>query len=183
MMTTNNNSSTERRIWVGSLHLYNAGFLIGEWFDIDECTLASEIEDQAKEYIEEHLPEGEDLDESIEELWCFDQEGIPVDGECGISEAVDAVADLYRRADELGHDVDTLEAVENAGYTVDSHTILYHLSDGWSADHLLWYYLAEQLGMTDEAGRFADYVDWEQMLKYDFSIECINDSYYAIQGG
>lgn len=72
-MNTVTETITEPRAWIGCLACYNNGRLVGEWLDTDEL---------------------EDLDTSTicpifnhEEFWVMDHEGLPISGECSISEA------------------------------------------------------------------------------------------------
>ena len=65
-------TDTTPRAWVGCLHCYNEGRLVGEWFDAaaaDLVTLADVHEGSGFDYAE------------CEELWVFDHENIPVRGE------------------------------------------------------------------------------------------------------
>ncbi|MDO5501213.1 MAG: antirestriction protein ArdA, partial [Propionibacteriaceae bacterium] len=66
------------RIWVGCLHCYNSGDLVGEWFDAvdaDTITLADVHKGSGKRYV------------ACEELWVLDHDNIPVSGEFGLLEA------------------------------------------------------------------------------------------------
>lgn len=78
------------RIWIGTLGLYNAGFLIGEWFDATEAPQTTE-EFLANESIAAQIgPRGaEFMAEVGEELWVFDYEGFDglLTGECSPAEA------------------------------------------------------------------------------------------------
>jgi antirestriction protein len=66
------------RVWIGCLAHYNAGFLVGQWFDAegaDQVTLAD-------------VHAGSSLGfTGCEELWCFDHENMPVSGELSPPEA------------------------------------------------------------------------------------------------
>lgn len=68
------------RVWIGCLVHYNAGALVGAWFDAidaDEVTVA-----------DVHRDFGSDGTQ-CEELWVMDHEGIPVSGEMSPHEATD----------------------------------------------------------------------------------------------
>ena len=72
-MNTVTETITEPRAWIGCLACYNDGRLVGKWLDTDEL---------------------EDLDTATicpifnhEEFWVMDHEGLPISGECSISEA------------------------------------------------------------------------------------------------
>jgi len=78
-MDTNNLDSTPR-VWIGCLHCYNAGRLVGEWFDAvdaDEATLADVHRDAGGSCV------------GCDELWCFNDENLPVRGEMGPNEAAE----------------------------------------------------------------------------------------------
>lgn len=78
-MDTNTLDST-LRAWVGCLHCYNSGRLVGEWFDAvdaDGVTLA-----------DVHRSAGGSRD-GCEELWCIDHENLPVRGEMSPHEAAE----------------------------------------------------------------------------------------------
>lgn len=57
-----------RQVWIGSLHAYNSGRLIGRWYDASENPTA-------EEWTAEHAPGESPI--AHEELWCFDLEGFP----------------------------------------------------------------------------------------------------------
>ena len=59
------------KAWIGCLHCYNDGELVGEWFD------AAEAADVTLTDI--HAPHM--LTDACEELWCFDVDGLPVNEE------------------------------------------------------------------------------------------------------
>ena len=82
------------RVWVGCLHCYNAGRLIGAWYD---CTdLSDSPEDHGLHRI--HRDGDYPATPGCEELWCFDHEWLPVKGELDPLEAT-RWGDLYN---ELG---------------------------------------------------------------------------------
>lgn len=60
------------RVWVGCLACYNEGRLVGEWFD------AADAPQDMDDFVERvKHPRAT----THEELWCFDTENSPVDGE------------------------------------------------------------------------------------------------------
>lgn len=71
MLATDTATNTTPRAWIGCLSCYNAGHLVGEWYDATE----------AAEVTPADVHGGDPVDESCEELWCFDHENIPVRGE------------------------------------------------------------------------------------------------------
>lgn len=77
-MTTTLTTDTTPRAWIGCLACYNAGRLVGEWFDAEtahEVTLAG-VHGGA-----EFVPA------DCEELWVMDHENIPVGNEMSPQEA------------------------------------------------------------------------------------------------
>ncbi len=68
------------RVWIGCLHCYNSGYLVGDWFD---ASGADEVS-----FAEVHKGSGL-LSAACEELWCLDHEHIPVSGEFGLLEAAE----------------------------------------------------------------------------------------------
>lgn len=75
-MTTSNDNTF--RVWVGCLACYNAGRLIGEWFDADSCP---QDEDEFNDAIPGHVGMAARDGYPHEELWVMDHENSPVDGE------------------------------------------------------------------------------------------------------
>ncbi|MCD2143710.1 antirestriction protein ArdA [Gordonia paraffinivorans] len=63
--------------WVGCLACYNSGNLVGAWYPASE----------AGDVTPSQLHGRPIRPETHEELWCFDHEGIPVDGELSPMEA------------------------------------------------------------------------------------------------
>lgn len=73
MTTTPTTTLSTPRVWIGCLHCYNSGRLVGERFD---CTEAADVDLDAV-----HTGQPGTLTPMCEELWCFDTENIPVPGE------------------------------------------------------------------------------------------------------
>lgn len=57
-------------VWIGCLNCYNNGSLVGDWHD------AADAADVTPEDVH-----GRKVSSSHDELWCFDHENIPTDGE------------------------------------------------------------------------------------------------------
>lgn len=77
---------SDRRIWVGCLHCYNDGRLIGEWFDVDTT-------DESDVNLTTVHSNGK-LTSSCEELWVVDYEGFEglIKGEGNVSTFYEAHA-------------------------------------------------------------------------------------------
>ena len=106
-MNTVTETMTEPRAWIGCLACYNDGRLVGKWLDTDEL---------------------EDLDTSTicpifnhDEFWVMDHEGLPISGECSISEAYRygvAVKLVAEQAEECSLPLDVaMEYVEGLNLT------------------------------------------------------------------
>lgn len=78
--TRRRTSTDEPSIWLGCLHCYNSGRLVGHWFSAvgaDEVTLADVHQGSRVDYTRE----------GCEEIWGLDTDNIPVDREMGAREA------------------------------------------------------------------------------------------------
>ena len=69
------------KVFISSYGLYNAGFLTGKWFDLEDYTEASELENDAIKYINDHMPKGISPQDAIEELFTSGHESTGTDGE------------------------------------------------------------------------------------------------------
>ena len=88
----------EQRVWIGSLERYNAGQLIGRWFDMEDYGSAGELEQAARDHILRQCGrmaqqfrrwasnDNGRYTDPTEELWIFDHEGL-TGSEMGIGEA------------------------------------------------------------------------------------------------
>lgn len=74
------------RVWVGCLACYNNGALVGEWFDAED---APTNEDAFNEAIPGHVKYVKSDFSPHEEIWVFDHENSPVDGEYSPNAAVE----------------------------------------------------------------------------------------------
>ena len=103
------------RIWIGSLAAYNAGTLLGDWFDAIDATTDSR--EWIEKMVERRLgPVGtgpataaklDDLAQQHEEIWVFDLDnfGDFLTGECSPSDAqqiAQVMADLGDERDAFG---------------------------------------------------------------------------------
>lgn len=166
-MTTITTDDTTPRIWVGCLAHYNAGRLVGEWFDAvngDEITLADVHRGQVR------------VSPECEELWCLDHENIPVRGELSPMDAaawarvLDEVPDHQRRA---------LSAwVESGDYVAQGDGDLPSVSDfaerfagEWESFDDYAHDLAESTGLLNDAPEeLARYFNWRSWIS-DLAME------------
>lgn len=151
----------EARFWVGCLACYNSGKLIGKWVDLEDVPTVE---------TEDIHPDGFDC-EDHEELWCFDHEGAPFEGECSLSQAVEyaeRVEDITITLD----DEDLIEVFlewERMGYGDDPSDF----QDKYYGAYVSEEEFVEQL--TRETREIPDwldsYIDWEKLttdVMYDF---------------
>lgn len=159
------------KIWVGCLHCYNDGRLVGEWFDAvdgDEVTLAD-------------VHGGTDrVRQGCEELWVFDHEYIPVSGEMSPQEA----AEWGRVLSEIpDHKRAALCAwVASGDYVAEGTGDLPSTSDfeerfvgEWESFRDYAEDLADEIGLLrdvpEEIARYFDWEAWTRDLAYDFTVE------------
>ena len=118
MTTITASADTTPRVWIGCLHCYNCGRLVGEWFDAagaDEITLAQVHSGASR------------VRQGCEELWVMDHENIPVRGEMSPYDAA-RWAETIEEADE--HLRPALFAwVCSGSYTAQGNTDLPVVSD------------------------------------------------------
>ena len=160
---------TTPRVWIGCLHHYNSGYLVGHWFDAataDEVTLAD-------------VHEGSGLDcAECEELWVFDHENIPVRGELDPLTAA-AWGKCLAEVDE--HLRPALCAwVESGDYVAEGTGDLPSISDfeesycgAWESFEDYAREVADLIGLlTDVPEEVANYFDWDSWtrdLAFDYS--------------
>ena len=150
-------TDTTPRVWIVCLAHYNAGRLVGEWFDAataDEVTLADVHEGSGLGYAE------------CEELWVFDHENIPVRGELDPLAAAAWGRCLAEVDDSLRP---ALYAwVESGDYIAEGTGDLPSISEfeeryqgHWDSFREYAEQLADDIGLlTDVPGEIARYFDW-----------------------
>jgi antirestriction protein len=74
-MTTE--TQTEIKVWIGSLAAYNAGALVGEWFEIEEDQEAADFWNNVKTRISAIGFRGMSDHELLDELDVMDTDGLP----------------------------------------------------------------------------------------------------------
>ena len=163
-------TDTTPRAWIGCLHHYNDGRLVGHWFDAesaDEATLADVHEGYGLGYAE------------CEELWCFDHENIPVRGEMDPLTA-GAWGRCLAEVDE--HLRPALCAwVESGDYVAEGTGDLPSISDfeeryqgHWDSFREYAENLADDIGLLDgvpeEIARYFDWSAWSRDLAMDYSV-------------
>lgn len=168
--TTHVSTLDTPRVWIGCLHCYNDGGLVGDWFDAidaDQVTLA-----------DVHRSSGRRGWAGCEELWCFDHENIPVTGELSPhaaarwGEALAAVEERLRLA--LAAWVETGDYVAEGDSDVPSITDFEERYCGeWTSFREYAEQLAEDIDLLgcvpDETARYFDWNAWTRDLAFDYT--------------
>lgn len=163
-MTTAINAAP--RIWVGCLHCYNCGRLVGDWFD------ATDAADLTPEDIH-----GRPVDSEHDEIWVFDHDLMGVTDEMDLMHAA-RIAAVYEECEDRGIDWELFLAYcdhncsdpkENDPADFED----YHL--GQYADFETFAYqdakeALDQAGIPEDsiARRYFNYDQWENDLKMDY---------------
>ncbi|WIY83938.1 antirestriction protein ArdA [Propionimicrobium sp. PCR01-08-3] len=158
------------RVWVGCLHCYNSGRLVGEWFD---AAGAGDVDLAAV-----HEGSGS-LSAACEELWCLDHENIPQSGEMGLLEA----AEWDRVHEEVGPDQwpalcawvsSGMHVVEGTGDIPSVSDFEERFAGHWDSFREYAEDLAEstglQQGWPEEAVRYFNWDSWTSDLAYDYTV-------------
>lgn len=167
--TTPSTTDTTPRAWLGCLHHYNSGYLVGRWFDAesaDEVTLADVHEGSGFDYAE------------CEELWVFDHENIPVRGELDPLTAA-AWGRCLAEVDEQLRPA-LCAWVESGDYIAEGNTDLPSISDfeerycgAWENFREYAEQLADNIGLLagvpEEIARYFDWRAWSRDLAFDYS--------------
>ena len=180
---------SERKIWIGSLAAYNAGDLLGDWFDADAAPTDSGewvrmMHERGDNYIARTLGSyasdglrdvaARDLAEEHEELWVFDHEGFDewLTGECSPDEAV-RIAELVGEIESDGHDPDVVAlwaAHEGRGVTEWDKSTREDFEEAYvgefASEEEYAGALADDLGVFDNVNdSFRAYFDFEQFAR------------------
>lgn len=167
---------TAPRVWIGCLACYNAGRLLGEWY---EAAAASTVTTDTL-----HADAGTVARASCEELWVMDTEGLPVSREMSPDEAT-KWADVLSEVDEWHRDA--LAAwVRSGDYVAAGHGDIPSLPDfeeryagEWDSFEDYAAGLFEELGYAaDMPEHLAPYLDmraWARDLAYDYVTEASCD--------
>lgn len=169
-MTTTPITDTTPRAWIGCLHCYNNGHLVGEWFEAenaDEVTLA-DVHGGAG-----HVRAG------CEELWVMDHENIPVDGEMSPHTAAEwglviaSVPEQQRQA--LCAWVNSGSyVVEGSGDLPSISAFEEHFCGTWGSFRDYAENLAEETGVIpvdtpEELVRYFNWDSWTRDLQHDYT--------------
>ena len=122
-------TQTEIKVWIGSLAAYNAGGLVGEWFEIEEGEEAADFWRKVKARIRSQGWPGMSDHELLDELDVFDTDGLP------------SYLDLFQwdRVQEFikldDHDRAIASALINVGLTSDDESLTDLISDHYRGCH------------------------------------------------
>ncbi|MDR8020406.1 antirestriction protein ArdA [Nesterenkonia aerolata] len=152
-------------VWIGCLSCYNAGALTGAWF---EATTADEI---APQTLHGHQT-------SHEELWVFDYEHLPIDGECSPHEA----AKLARHLDEVDEYLLPvfLAWIGSGSHVLDGEDLPDHgefidrYCGHWDSFTQYAHQLAEDICLLADAPehiiRYFNWSSWADDLEHDYTV-------------
>ena len=156
------------RVWIGCLHCYNEGRLIGDWFN-------AEIADEVTTY---DVHSAHSRADSHDELWVMDHENIPVKGEMRPADAA-AWGRVYT---EVGpeHWPALYAWVESGYYVAEGTGDLPSISDfeeryqgHWESFEDYAEQLADDIGLLsdvpEEIARYFDWQAWTRDLAFDHS--------------
>ena len=169
-MTATTATNCTPRVWLACVHCYNSGYLVGQWVECDhvERTTLADL----------HVGSGRAY-AACEEVWCFDHEYIPVDGEFGPLEA----AEWGRCYEEAG--LERWPAVcvwvRSGCHVTEGHGDIPSLSDfeerycgRWSSFREYAENLADETGLQqgwpELAVQHFDWAGWTRDLAYDYTV-------------
>ena len=168
MTTTSSATDTTPRVWIGCLHCYNDGRLVGDWFNAATA-------DEVTTY---DVHGAHSRDDSHDELWVFDHENLPVRGEFGVLEATEW-GGVYEEAG--GEQWPALCAwVESGDYVAEGTGDLPSISDfeesyqgHWESFEDYARELADDIGLLadvpEEIARYFDWQAWSRDLAFDYA--------------
>ena len=161
-------TDTTPRVWIGCLHCYNDGRLVGDWFN---AATADEVTT--------YDIHGDSRADSHDELWVMDHENIPVRGEMDPSEA----AEWGRVYTEVGpeHWPALCAWVESGDYVAEGTGDLPSISEfedryqgHWESFEDYARQLADDIGLLEGIPEeIANYFDWDSWTR-DLAFDCPN---------
>lgn len=165
------------KAWVGCLHCYNNGDLVGSWFEAAEAADVT--------LMDIHAPEM--TTDSCEELWVFDVDGLPVSEEMdpltaaqwgnlinNIEYKLHPAFYAWVEAGAASLDADGLPDPEAFQETfVDVFTDFREYADRLADETLL-------IDASDEVRRYFDYEQFAHDLRMDYFVEALPDGDVAV---
>ena len=158
------------KVWLGCLACYNEGRLTGHWYPASE----------AGEVTPSQLHGRPIRPETHEELWCFDHEGIPVDGELDPLTAA-RWGQLYDQLDDPSQWPAVCAWVRGGSYVEDGDGMP-SLSDfterycgTWDSFRDYAEHLAEETGafagVPEDLRSYIDMRAWARDIEVDYTVE------------
>lgn len=148
-------------VWVGCLACYNEGRLVGDWFEASSCP---QDEDEFNDMVPGHAKIRQ-LNPH-EELWVFDHENSPVEGEYS---PMDAARYAEWMADLHESEVDAFIAyIKHVGtFDENSEEAFRDAYAGeYRSDEDFAQSLADDLGLINEDASWPNsYIDWERAAR------------------
>lgn len=152
-------------VWIGCLACYNEGRLIGEWYDLDEVAGATiqELHDAVSRPVSDH-----------EELWVFDHENLPIEGECSPLD----VAPWSQAYERLGDDLwSAFCAWEHSGDDSSEDGSLEAFEDQYAGRWNSFEDYAKELadgialldGVHEEVARYFNWQAWTRDLEQEYA--------------
>lgn len=170
MMTTATVQETGQ-VWIGCLHCYNSGALVGDWYEAieaDTVTLAEVHRGSGRGYA------------MCEELWCLDHEHLPVSGEMS---PLDAAA-WARKLEEVDEHLRAALCawVRSGAYIAEGTGNLPCIGDfeerycgEWDSFDEYAQQLGEDIGLLDGAtevvARYFNWESWSRDLAFDYTVQ------------
>lgn len=168
-MTTVTTDQTPR-VWLACLHCYNSGYLIGQWVDctdVEHTTLADLHVGSGRPYV------------ACEEVWVFDHEHVPVDGEFGPVEATQW-GEVYEEAEPERWPA-VCAWVRSGMHVTEGSGDIPSLSDfeerycgRWESFRAYVEQLADdtglQQGWPELAVQHFDWTGWTRDLQFDYTV-------------
>lgn len=155
------------RVWVGCLACYNAGRLVGDWYDAEQADTITTYD----------IHGAHSRADSHDELWVMDHENIPVKGEMSPADAA-AWGRCLAEVDE--HLRLALVAwVESGDYVAEGNSDLPCIPDfmerycgEWDSFDDYARELADDTGLLadvpDEIANYFDWRSWTRDLRFDY---------------
>lgn len=164
-------------IWVGCLHCYNDGRLVGDWFP------AIDGEDLTPEDIH-----GQPVDSRHEELWVFDHQYIPERNEFQPSHGT-RWGEIYEEVGDYQWPAFMAWIAAGAHTTdADNMPVVSDFEEQYKGEYLSWEEYADQLaddiGLLDEMPEhilgYFDWDAWRDDVKMDYTVVHNDDGNYFI---
>lgn len=164
---TTTKTSAKPRVWIGCLHCYACGRLVGEWFD------AADADEVTLDDIHANGPV-----EGCEELWVMDMEYMPEDREMSPHRAKQW-ADLIEEVGEdnaqaLGAWVRSGECVVDGDDLPTAEDFLERYAGEWDSWDEYVEYAASEMDILDKMPEhltpYFDFKKWGRDLAYDYVV-------------